>query len=72
MKRENSLIPKFFFRLIYNSLLGTIAIIAINFMGSRIGFHISLNAFSILSTGFLGIPGLILAAVMPLLWNAPL
>lgn len=51
-------------RLIYNTLIGGILLLVINFVGNSFGFHIAFNAVSALVAGFLGIPGVILLLVM--------
>lgn len=64
------LVPlKIVLKLIYNALLGAVCIIAINFAGGLIGFHIALNVFTAFVVGFLGIPGLILLIVLKLIFN---
>lgn len=51
-------------RLLLNSLLGGMVIIVINFLGQYINFHISLNFFSALIVGTLGLPGVILLIIL--------
>ncbi|AGC67140.1 pro-sigmaK processing inhibitor BofA [Thermoclostridium stercorarium subsp. stercorarium DSM 8532] len=51
-------------KLLFNSLLGGMVIIVINFFGQFINFHISLNFFSALIVGTLGLPGVILLIIL--------
>lgn len=51
-------------KLIINSVFGGIAIYVINLIGANMGFHIGLNWWTILCTGFLGIPGVILVIIL--------
>ena len=50
--------------LIVNSVLGIIALLAINLIGSGFGYSILVNPFTALATGFLGVPGVALAALL--------
>ena len=47
-------------KLIGNSVLGGILIFVINAIGSIWGFHIGLNVGTAITTGILGIPGVVL------------
>jgi inhibitor of the pro-sigma K processing machinery len=59
------LIPiKITLKLVYNGLVGGMAILAINYVGGMFDFHIAFNAVSSLITGILGIPGLLLLAAL--------
>lgn len=51
-------------KLVINSILGAGVIYLINVVGSNFGFHIGLNWFTILCSGLLGIPGVILIIVL--------
>ena len=51
-------------KLIINSILGASLIYLVNIVGSYYGFHIGLNWWTILCSGFLGIPGVILIIVL--------
>lgn len=46
--------------LVWKGLIGGLAIFAINFVGTYLGFHIGLNPISALTAGVLGIPGIVL------------
>jgi len=64
------LIPmKVVLKLVYNALLGAVAIIAVNFAGGLIGFHIAFNIITAFVVGILGIPGMLLLIVLKLLFN---
>lgn len=54
-------------KLIFNSILGGIIIYLINIVGSTFNFHIGLNIYTALVTGFLGIPGVVLLVFLKLL-----
>ena len=58
------LVPiKIILRLVINSVAGAISILLINWIGGYWGIHISLNVFSAVIVGILGVPGAILLAV---------
>lgn len=52
------------FKLVVNSLLGGLFLIAINFIGSYWNFHIPLNLVSSVIVGILGLPGTILLSIV--------
>lgn len=52
------------FKLVINSIIGGILIYVINIIGSGFNFHIGLNWWTILCSGFLGIPGVILLIIL--------
>lgn len=55
------LVPiKFLLRLVGNSILGGLFILFINWIGPHWDLHISLNFFTAVIVGILGIPGAIL------------
>ncbi len=58
---------KIILRLVINGILGGIAIIIINLIGAPLGFTISLNLFSALVAGILGLPGIILLVILKFL-----
>ncbi len=51
-------------KLLINGLLGGVVILLINLLGQYINFHISLNVFSALIAGTLGLPGVILLVIL--------
>lgn len=55
---------KWVLKLLINGLLGGVVILLINFAGQYIHFHISLNIFSALIVGTLGLPGVILLVIL--------
>ena len=68
------LIGKFFIvpikkliKLCVNSAIGAVLIYVINMVGVNYNFHIGLNLWTILCTGFLGIPGVILILLIKII-----
>lgn len=55
-------------KLVINSLLGAGIIYIINMVGLNFGFHIGLNWYTILCSGLLGIPGVILFFIIKMLF----
>ncbi|MBP7175650.1 MAG: pro-sigmaK processing inhibitor BofA family protein [Thermoclostridium sp.] len=55
---------QFALKLLLNGLLGGVVILLINFFGQYIGFYISLNVFSALIAGVLGLPGVIVLVIL--------
>jgi len=51
-------------KLIFNTLIGCIVLLVINLIGGAFKFHIPVNIYSSLITGFLGVPGLILLVII--------
>jgi inhibitor of the pro-sigma K processing machinery len=51
-------------RVVLNSLLGLVLIIVINFLGKITNFQIPLNFLTVPIVGFLGVPGVVLLAVL--------
>lgn len=54
-------------KLVFNSIVGGVLIYVINLIGSGFNFHIGLNWGTILCSGVLGIPGVILLIVLKLI-----
>lgn len=54
-------------RLVINGVLGGIAILIINLIGTPLGFTIALNPVSALVAGVLGLPGIILLVILKFL-----
>ena len=52
------------FKLMLNSIIGGVLIYIINVLGNQFNFHIGLNWGTILCSGLLGIPGVILLVVL--------
>ena len=64
------LVPlKVVMKLIYNALLGAIAILAVNFIGGLFGFHIALNIYTAFIVGTLGVPGFVLLVILKLIFG---
>jgi len=51
-------------KLLFNSLVGLLLLVAFNFVGGMMDFTIPVNIVTVLLAGFLGIPGLILLIVV--------
>ncbi len=60
---------KILLKLVYNSLLGAIAILLVNYVGSFIGFHIAFNIYTAFIAGTLGIPGFVLLFLLKLIFG---
>lgn len=59
------LVPiKIVWRLLYNGIIGGIALVILNFIGGYFGLHIPLNPISALVVGFLGVPGIVLLLLL--------
>lgn len=54
-------------KLVFNSVLGGIAIFLINLIGANFQFHIGLNFFTAITVGILGLPGVVCLIVVKLL-----
>jgi inhibitor of the pro-sigma K processing machinery len=64
------LIPaKLLLKLLYNALLGALAIIAVNLVGGLFGFHIALNIISAFIIGLMGLPGFVFIVVLKLIFG---
>jgi len=60
---------KIVLKLIYNAVLGAIALIVINLIGGIFSFHIAFNIVSAFVAGVLGIPGVTLLIVLKLIFK---
>ncbi len=49
----------FFKSIIYTAVLGVISLVALNFLGSRVGFNCPINIYTISLCSLLGVPGVI-------------
>lgn len=54
-------------KILFNSLVGLLLLVAFNFVGGMIGLTIPVNIVTVLLTGFLGIPGLIVLILIQLI-----
>lgn len=61
---------KFLMKLVVNTIMGGIALIAINLVGGLFGFHIAFNIVTSLVVGMLGIPGVLLLIILRFLFGA--
>ena len=62
------LVPmRFLWRLLASGVLGALALMVVNLAGSLFGFAVSINPFTALAVGFLGLPGAALVAALQLL-----
>lgn len=55
---------KIILKLIYNSLLGAGILLLINYLGGTFNIHIGINPITAITTGVLGIPGIILLLLL--------
>jgi len=55
---------KIVIRLVYNALVGGVALLLLNLVGGYFGLHIALNPVTALVVGFLGVPGVVLLLVL--------
>lgn len=60
---------KFFGKLVFNLIVGSVILIFINYLGGYINFHIGLNVVTALIVGFLGIPGVVLVIILTKLFG---
>ena len=58
---------KIVFRLLANAVIGAIALVIINYIGSFFSFHIDLNFITALIAGALGVPGIAILFILELL-----
>jgi len=56
-------------KLVFNSIMGAIAILLVNAIGSLFGFHIALNIYTSFIVGTLGIPGFILIVILKIIFH---
>lgn len=62
------LVPmKFLWRLLAGGVLGALALMLVNLVGALFGFSVSVNPFTAMAVGFLGLPGAILVVILQLL-----
>ncbi|MDK2800841.1 MAG: inhibitor of the pro-sigma processing machinery [Clostridiales bacterium] len=59
------LVPlKIIVKLVYNGILGGIALVLLNIFGGFVGIHIGVNPLTALIVGLLGIPGIALLLIL--------
>ena len=62
------LVPmKLLWRLLAGGVLGALALMLVNLVGGLFGFSVSVNPFTAMAVGFLGLPGAVLVVVLQLL-----
>lgn len=61
------LVPmRFMWRLLAGGVMGALALMLVNLLGSLLGFAVEVNPFTAMAVGFLGLPGA--ALVVALQW----
>ncbi len=55
---------KWTLKLFLNGVIGGLILVAVNFVGGFAGIHIIVNPLTALTTGLLGVPGIILIAIL--------
>ena len=62
------LVPmKLLWRLMAGGVLGALALMLVNLVGALFGFSVSVNPFTAMAVGFLGLPGAVLVVLLQLL-----
>lgn len=62
------LVPmKLMWRLVAGGVLGALALMLVNLVGALLGFSVSINPFTAMAVGFLGLPGAALVVILQLL-----
>jgi inhibitor of the pro-sigma K processing machinery len=62
------LVPlKFLSKMMLNALVGGVLLVLLNMVGGLLNYTVSLNAVTALMAGFLGVPGVALAVVLPMI-----
>jgi len=62
------LVPmKFLWRLVAGGVLGALMLLVVNLAGRLLGFAVSINPFTAMAVGFLGLPGAVLVVALQLL-----
>lgn len=55
---------KIIIKLVINGLVGGLVIFVVNLIGANFGFTIDLNWITALIVGFLGVPGVVIVAIL--------
>lgn len=58
---------KLLWKLLLNSLIGLLLLLAVNYLGAYYDFSLPINVITVLIAGFLGIPGVFLLICLQLL-----
>jgi inhibitor of the pro-sigma K processing machinery len=62
------LVPlKFLSKMLLNAIIGGVLLVLISMFGGAVNIVVSVNVFTALMAGFLGVPGVALVIVLPLL-----
>lgn len=62
------LVPmRFMWRLVAGGVMGALALMLVNLLGSLVGFSVEINPFTAMAVGFLGLPGAALVVALRLL-----
>ena len=62
------LVPmRFMWRLVAGGVMGALALMLVNLLGSLVGFSVEINPFTAMAVGFLGLPGAVLVVALRLL-----
>ena len=64
------MVIRILFKILYNGVLGGVALLIVNFLGNSLGFHIAFNVVTALAVGFLGLPGLGLLVIIQSMFNS--
>ncbi|HOM03470.1 MAG TPA: pro-sigmaK processing inhibitor BofA family protein [Acetivibrio sp.] len=56
-------------KLVYNGLIGAVAVLVINFVGGNFGFQIALNPLTSIIVGTLGVPGVLTISILKYLFG---
>ncbi|MDD4493158.1 MAG: pro-sigmaK processing inhibitor BofA family protein [Eubacteriales bacterium] len=59
---------RFFLKLLVRAAMGAVFLILVNLIGGLFDFHVSLNLASSVTTGLLGIPGVLLLTILRFLF----
>lgn len=54
-------------KLVFNSAIGLVLLIVVNYLGAYVAFSIPINIITVLIAGFLGVPGVVLLAAFQIL-----
>jgi len=58
---------KWIFRVLGNAIMGLVLLLLINLTGSLFNFSIAINPFTVIASGILGIPGVVLILFLKLI-----
>ena len=62
------LVPmKFLWRLLAGGVLGALTLMLVNLVGGLFGFSVTVNPFTAMAVGFLGLPGAVLVILLQIL-----